>query len=98
MFAVIFSADISKLDDEYINLAEKMRTRAFEKYHCIDFISVTEGAKEISISYWHNEHDIQQWKNDAEHLVAQTLGRSKWYQSYRIQITEVKRESKFPPQ
>ncbi len=63
-----------------------------QKYGCKDFISLTEGDKEIAISYWDSEVQIEQWKRDSEHLAAQTLGRDKWYRSYRVQIVEVARE------
>jgi len=72
-----------------------MRELAFEKYGCIDFIAVTEGDQEIAISYWESEEAIKQWKNDSEYSLAQDAGRHKWYESYAVQVVEVKREYKF---
>ena len=92
MYAVIFRAEINELDDTYSKMAARMRELAINKYKCTDFISVIEGTQEIAISYWKNQHQIKQWKNDAEHLVAQELGRSTWYKSYQVQIVEIIRE------
>ena len=92
MYAVIFKAEINKLDSRYTKMAEQMRTLAMEKYGCTDFISVTEGNQEIAISYWQTTQQIQAWKQDAEHLVAQALGKTNWYTSYSVQVVEVIRE------
>jgi len=92
MYAVIFTAEISSLDDEYTQMAEKMQTLAFERYHCADFQSLMEGDKEITVSYWNSLDDIRAWKQDETHLKAQQLGREKWYRHYDVKIVEILRE------
>lgn len=92
MYAVIFRAEINELDESYSKMAAQMRTLAIDKYACTEFTAVTEGMQEIAISYWQNLDMIRQWKQDAQHLIAQELGRSKWYKSYQVQIVEIMRE------
>ena len=92
MYAVIFRAKINKIDEAYSEVAKQMRELAIVKYGCIEFTSVTEGENEIAISYWENLDHIKLWKQDSEHLVAQSLGREKWYESYKVQVVEVIRE------
>lgn len=92
MIAVIFTARIKLLDDEYRQWAEKLRNLAVTKYGCVDFISVTEGDKEISVSYWETCEQILEWKEDPEHQRAQQIGKEKWYRSYRVQVMEMLRE------
>ena len=92
MYAVIFRAEIDKLGSRYSDMASKMRDLATNKYGCIEFTSVTEGSHEIAISYWRDLEQIKKWKQDSEHLVAQELGRSIWYKSYKVQIVEILRE------
>lgn len=92
MFAVIFRAKINVLDDAYPETANRMRELAKAKYGCIDFVSVSEGNLEIAISYWETLAQIKNWKQDPEHLLAQQLGKDKWYESYQVQIVEVLRE------
>jgi len=89
MYAVIFRAEINELDETYSVMAAQMRELAINKYHCAEFTAVTEGTQEIAISYWQNQEQIKQWKEDSKHLVAQELGRSKWYKTYKIQIVEI---------
>lgn len=95
MFAVIFRAKTGSQDQSYIEMVGVMRQLAFDKYHCQDFIAVTEGEQEIAISYWNSEEDIRNWHNDSKHAVAQKLGKDKWYQSYTVQVVEIKRQYSF---
>ena len=92
MLAVIFTAKVNELDDEYAETAVRMRDLALEKYGCTEFIASTEGDMEIAISYWENEGQIKAWKQNPEHLAAQAKGKSKWYQSYSVKVVEVIRE------
>lgn len=92
MFTVIFRAVIKELDEEYEKTVSAMRAIAFEKYGCLEFVSFTEGKNEMTISYWQSEKDIQHWKQDGEHLLAQELGRSKWYESYTVEVAEITRQ------
>lgn len=92
MYAVIFKATVNAPTPEYHELARRMRDLARNRYGCAEFVSVTEGKQEIAISYWRSLEDIKKWKQDAEHLSAQALGRSQFYESYQVQIVEVLRE------
>ena len=89
MYAVIFRATMGEPDDSYVTTARRMRKLAMERYGCREFTSVTENGTEISISWWDDEQQIQEWKNDPEHLQAQEIGHKKWYRSYSVQIVKV---------
>ena len=91
MFAVIFTAEIARLDAEYSEMAARMRDIAMGEYGCTGFTSCTEGDREIAISYWESEADIARWKRNAEHLVAQGKGQSTWYKSYKVEVVELMR-------
>jgi heme-degrading monooxygenase HmoA len=49
----------------------------------------------INISYWNTIEDIKRWKNLEQHLIAQKLGKEKWYQSYKVRICKVERDYEF---
>lgn len=91
MYVVIFTAKIVELDAEYFDLASKLRERAINDYGCTEFISTSQGSQEIALSYWPDLESIKRWKADELHLKAQDLGRSDWYQGYRIEICEITR-------
>lgn len=92
MYAVIFRAEINKLDSRYAEMASQLRDLAINQYGCKEFIAVTEGRHEIAVSYWSDLEQIKQWKQDSKHLVAQELGASRWYESYTVQVVEILRE------
>ncbi|WP_428243388.1 antibiotic biosynthesis monooxygenase family protein [Gynuella sp.] len=96
MFAAIFKAKIGNQDERYRQTVARMRELAFERYGCLDFISVTEGDQEIAISYWENEDSIRRWHQDAEHTEAQQHGRNGWYSAYEVEIVELKRRYRYP--
>lgn len=96
MYAVIFEAQINQLDENYFTTAARMRELATSNYGCVDFTSATEGDKEISISYWDSLEQIQKWKQDEEHIQAQELGKSKWYNSYSVKVVEIIRAYDIP--
>ncbi len=92
MFVVIFRAKVRSTDSEYSQVAAKMRELALGQFGCLEFAAVTEGADEIALSYWPSEAHIRAWKAHADHVLAQQLGRERWYESYTVQVAEVTRE------
>ncbi|GAA4999234.1 hypothetical protein GCM10023206_00140 [Acinetobacter puyangensis] len=88
MYIVIFKATIRQLDPQYSIMAQNLRQKAFAEYHCQKFESYTENQQEIALSYWLSLEDIQAWKNDPEHLLAQQLGHEKWYSTCSVEICQ----------
>ncbi len=52
----------------------------------------------ITVSYWETDEDAKAWKQVAEHLQAQVLGRQRFYADYRVVVAQVTREYRFPDQ
>ena len=46
----------------------------------------------ITVSYWSDLQSIREWKANLEHQEAQTLGREKWYSSFKARISKVERD------
>jgi heme-degrading monooxygenase HmoA len=93
-FAVIFS---SKRSDVHQAEYEKMSTRMVELaksqegFLGVDSVRSSDGFG-ITVSYWKSETSIRAWKRQSEHLVAQELGKTKWYESYVTRICRVERD------
>ena len=94
MFIVVFRAKTKVLDEEYSTISKRMQELAIS-YGCIEAVSAFEDGLEITLSYWHNEAAIVAWKNNSEHKIAQQIGRDRWYDSYSIEVCEVKRNYNF---
>lgn len=98
MYVVIFRARCAQLDEDYYQWAARMRTKALGEYGCVEFVSLQEGDEEISLSYWPDTQSISAWRADLEHQEAQVLGRQKWYAAYQVEVAQVQRLYKFPPE
>jgi heme-degrading monooxygenase HmoA len=90
--AVIFTS-VRTADDEdgYAATAARMEELAAEQPGYLGIESARDDLG-ITVSYWRTEADAQAWKQVAEHLAAQRLGRDRWYRSYRVRVATVERE------
>ena len=93
-YAVIFTSNRTEVDQGYADMAIKMENLAKSQP---GFLGV-ESAKEvigITVSYWKNLESIAKWREHTEHMLAQTKGKSEWYQKYSVRICKVEREYHF---
>lgn len=91
MYVVIFRATVRELDAEYVTTVQRMRELALNEFGCLEFHAVTEGQYEVALSYWPDEASIRAWKNHPEHVLAQQTGKNRWYETYNVQVAEIKR-------
>lgn len=96
MYVVIFRATVAEFGEGYTELAGTLRDRALREYGCLEFVSYMEGDQEVALSYWPDEKSILAWKAEVEHLVAQALGRERFYSAYRVQVARVERDYVWP--
>jgi heme-degrading monooxygenase HmoA len=95
---VIFSSQRTDADAAgYAEMAEAMeRTAKLQP----GFISMESARSSdgfgITVSYWSSLEAIAAWQKHAEHLVAQRLGRERWYASYSLRVAKVERSATFP--
>lgn len=93
-YAVIFSSIRTQVDEGYGVMAEEMVELAEKQPGYLGHESVREGLG-ITVSYWKSLDAIRNWKMVSEHLLAQRLGREKWYQAYKTRICLVERDYAF---
>lgn len=90
-FAVIFtSIRVSGSDDGYGEMAERMEAlaRAQPGFLGIESARGSDGLG-ITVSYWATLEEVAAWGRHTEHLLAQKLGREKWYEHYTLRIARV---------
>ena len=73
-YAVIFTSISTGIVDGYMDTAKRMAELAAEQP---GFLGVESARNEvgITVSYWESLEAIKNWKNNAEHLIAQQSGR-----------------------
>lgn len=93
-YAVIFTSLTKEFPKGYSKMAVKMEKLAKMQpgYHGFESARSDIG---ISVSYWKDIDSILNWKYHTEHLLAQKLGKEKWYQHYSIRIAKVERDYHF---
>ena len=91
--AVIFTSQrvAAEPGDGYGETAERMEALVRNRDGYLGHESAR-GDVGITVSYWRTPDDARAWKHEAEHLVAQRLGRSRWYADYRVRIATVHRD------
>ena len=96
-FAVIFTAQRSLSgDDIYDMTADRMVLLAQRQPGFLGVESVRgDDGIGITVSYWVDRAAIANWRQHAEHLAAQALGRQEFYDWYRIRVAEVVSERGF---
>lgn len=92
-YAVIFVNQRTQQGDEaYGHTAGRMVELAERQNGFLGIESVREDSgKGITVSYWKDTKAIESWKNNVEHLHAQSTGKTDWYEEYQIQVAKVER-------
>ncbi|EMG48901.1 yqjZ Uncharacterized protein YqjZ [Candida maltosa Xu316] len=81
---------------EYKKLSQLMVDLAQQQPGFLGFESARDGTGlGITISYWTDKSNIKDWKRQIDHRTAQSLGKSKFYQSYRVRIAHVESDYSF---
>ncbi len=93
-YAVIFTSIRTDIDENYSEKASKMVEWA--QLH-EGFLGVESARNDIviTVSYWKSLEAIKNWKQNLDHLDAQQLGVSKWYEKYTVRIALVEKEYSF---
>lgn len=90
-YAVIFTNIKNDIDEGYAEMADKMVELGSQQPGFLGIESVRDGLG-ITVSYWKDLESIKNWKKNTEHLVAQKLGRKKWYSAFKTRIAKVERD------
>lgn len=91
-WAVIFTAQRTDGDHGYGAMADKMVALAAEQPGYIGVETTRDAAGlGITVSYWSDETALRNWKQVSEHLLAQKLGKDRWYSHYTLRVAKVER-------
>ncbi len=90
-YAVIFTSIRTEEDRNYEKIAERMQELAKKQE---GFLGVESARSEvgITVSYWKDLESIKKWKEQAEHMVAQEMGRTYFYTNYKTRISLVQKD------
>ncbi|MDA3645627.1 antibiotic biosynthesis monooxygenase [Saccharopolyspora indica] len=91
-YAVIISSALTDDLDGYDAMSERMAELGARQPGYLGRESQTgPDGRELLVIYYTDAESIAAWKQDAEHLEAQRLGKERWYADYRIEVARVER-------
>lgn len=95
-YAVIFTSQRTSVEDGYEDMSAKMMELAARQPGFLGVESARDATGQgMTVSYWTTLEAIANWRNDAQHRVAQATGRKKWYSHYETRIARVERSYRF---
>jgi heme-degrading monooxygenase HmoA len=91
-YAVIFTSQRTEADDGYEAMAQAMYELALRQPGCLG-AETTRGQDGlgITVSYFVDQASICAWQQNSRHLVAQRLGKERWYSHYELRVAKVER-------
>jgi heme-degrading monooxygenase HmoA len=97
MVIVLFRSKLTpEAGDDYAAMAGEMLARAQTMPGFIDFKSFrADDGERLSVIRWESQETLRAWTDDLRHVVAQRLGRGKWYEYFRVEVADVVRSYGF---
>jgi heme-degrading monooxygenase HmoA len=97
-YAVIFSSRRTPGDAGYARMAARMMELAVQQPGFLGAESARDAdGFGITVSYWTTPEAIAAWRQQAEHRIAQELGKTRWYAHYALRVARVERAWDGPP-
>jgi heme-degrading monooxygenase HmoA len=95
-YAVIFTSLRTEIEEGYGDMATRMIDLASEQpgFLGVESARGPDGLG-ITVSYWASEEAIANWREQAEHRVAQAHGRAQWYEQFITRVAKVERVRHF---
>lgn len=90
-YAVIFTSLRTSVDTGYANTAQRMVELAQQQPGYLGIESARDEIG-ITVSYWESLDAIRNWKQHAEHVIAQETGKKMWYAAYKTRVCKVERD------
>ncbi|HVO27201.1 MAG TPA: antibiotic biosynthesis monooxygenase [Candidatus Margulisiibacteriota bacterium] len=97
MVLVLFRSKLTAhASDDYKAMADEMLARARTMAGFLDFKSFgADDGERLSVIRWESQDSMRAWTDDVRHVIAQRLGREKWYEYFRVEVAEVVRSYGF---
>ena len=97
MLVILFRSKLTpEAGADYQSMGEQMFEHARNQPGFVDYKEYTsEDGERLTVVRWRDEATLEQWRNDARHRAAKTLGRERWYERYHIEVAKVFHEAKF---
>lgn len=91
-YVVVFTSQRMSGDHGYQQMSADMAELVVKQPGYLGHDSARDAAGfGTTVSYWRDEASVRNWRNVAEHLVAQKYGRDRWYSHYEVRVGKIER-------
>jgi heme-degrading monooxygenase HmoA len=91
-YAVVFTSQRVADDVQYDLMAKEIYELALRQPGCLGAESArSDSGFGLTVAYFSDESAIRSWRQNAQHLVAQRLGKERWYSHYEVRVARVER-------
>jgi len=96
MLIVLFRSKLVDQPDGYDEMAQEMLEAASSMPGFIDVKAFkADDGERLTVVRWQDEETLRAWRLHARHLVAQRVGRERWYEYYKLEVAEIIRSKDF---
>lgn len=90
-YAVIFTSKLAENKDGYAEMSEIIEASVKEQ---AGYLGMESARNELGITvcYWRDMDSIRLWSENVLHKEAKKMGKSTWYQNYKVRISKVEVE------
>jgi len=97
MMVILFRSRLTEAaGEDYAQMDELMtaRARAFPGFIDAKSFKAADGER-LTVVWGEDTETLDAWASDAKHRAAQSQGRERWYEYYKMDVAEVVRVSNF---
>lgn len=97
MYLILFRSRLtSEAGPDYQDAATEMLAYAKQHPGYVDFRQYTaDDGERLTVVRWKDAETLQSWREDPRHVAAKKRGRELWYETYDIDIAELKESKHF---
>lgn len=97
MMLVLFRSRLTDAaGSDYTAMSEQMdaHARSFPGFVDVKSFKAEDGER-LTVVWWKDAETLAAWASDVKHRAAQQLGRTRWYEYYKMDVAEIVRVSNF---
>ncbi len=82
--------------DDYAAMAAELVARAKTLPGFVDLAAYRQkDGEELLVIRWQGMETLKAWTEDTRHVIAQRLGRERWYEYFKVEVAEIARSYAF---
>lgn len=97
MLVILFRSKLTaEAGEDYRAMNEELESLVRKAPGFIDVKSfLAEDGERLTVVWWEDKESLREWRELLRHREAQSTGRQKWYQYYKMEVATVERTSSF---